>query len=138
MSAGFYKLDLAGQRLVYAEKSVIGPGFKLDSENPPAEEVNGWKWFESDIDAYTYHGMVPESQPWSVTPLQTKIALNRAGLLDQVESHIASADRETQLAWESASEFRRDSPLLLTMAAAVGISDAQLDELFLAAKEIEV
>lgn len=138
MSAGFYKLDLQGQRLIYAENSVVGPNFTLDKNNPPAEAVNGWKWFDSDVDAYTYHNMIPESQPWAITPLQAKLALNRAGILEQVETYLASADKETQIAWESASEFRRDSPLLLTISIQLGMTDKELDDLFLMAKEIEV
>ena len=140
MSAGFYKINANGG-LMYAPNYVYNANFHLtkDDENlADMEEVNGWKWFDSDSDAYTYFKITPESQPWSVTPLQAKIALNNAGLLDQIEAYIETADKNTQLAWKLASEFRRDSVLLQGIATQLNMTSTDLDNLFAAAKEIEV
>ncbi len=35
--------------------------------------------------------------------------------------------------WQDATEFARDWPLLITLAAALGLSDAEVDALFAAA-----
>lgn len=76
--------------------------------------------------------------PEVVTPRQAKIALLQAGLLDDVEAGIeAIADpaikRLAQIEWEYAQEVRRDWPLLNQLAADMGMTDEQLDELFRAA-----
>lgn len=68
---------------------------------------------------------------------QARAALMQAGLLDQAEAIIAQADALTQLAWAEAVEFRRNSPTINAMGAALGMTDAQLDALFEAAMGIE-
>ena len=42
----------------------------------------------------------------------------------------ADADPRAQILWEDAMEFRRTHPDLLTLANALGYTDAQLDALF--------
>jgi hypothetical protein len=71
--------------------------------------------------------------PQRVTPLQAKRALDKAGSLAQVKSAVAAADIATQLAWESASSFDRNSPFILNMAAGLGWTSAQIDALFISA-----
>jgi len=78
--------------------------------------------------------------PKSVTPRQARLALLQAGLLDAAESAIAAMDgdigRAARIDWEFASEFRRDNPLLVGVQCALGISDEQVDSLFIAASTI--
>ena len=74
-----------------------------------------------------------------VSRFQAKAALARSDLLDTVESLMASeaATLECRLAWQDAIEFRRLSPTMLQMAAALGLTDEQLDDLFELAATIE-
>jgi hypothetical protein len=83
----------------------------------------------SDI-AYALANPPPAPVPQEVTPLQMRLALNAAGLRSTVESAVAVADQETKDAWEFASTIRRDNALLAGMAAALGLTSAQVDELF--------
>lgn len=76
--------------------------------------------------------------PDVVTPFQARAALRAAGLLDGVLTLVAAADATTQDAWEYATEFRRTSPLLNGLAQQLGMTDQQLDQLFIAAAAIEV
>lgn len=79
-----------------------------------------------------------EAVPKEVSPLQAKIALHRAGFLTSVEAAIAAAGEEALIAYRNALVFRRDSPMLLAIAAAVpGLADA-LDDVFTVAATIEV
>lgn len=73
-----------------------------------------------------------------VTPFQAKAALFNAGLLDDVERLISAAETSTltKLAWANAVEWRRTSPMLAELAAALNITDTQLDDLFIAAAAI--
>lgn len=81
----------------------------------------------------------PPTVPQSVTRFQARAALARAGLFTTVNSAMVAfpIDDERRLAWEDAQEFRRTSPTMLQMAAALGLTDAQLDELFTTAAGIE-
>lgn len=68
---------------------------------------------------------------------QAKAALLGAGMLASVEAVIDASDPVAQLAWTDAVEFRRTSPTIALLAGAIGLTDAQLDDLFRAASLIE-
>lgn len=75
--------------------------------------------------------------PASVSRFQAKAALAMAGLLDQANAAVAaSGDVVLQLAWAEATEFKRNSPGINALAPALGLDDAALDQLFIAAAEI--
>jgi hypothetical protein len=80
---------------------------------------------------------VPEI-PSSVSPAQARLALHGAGLLAQVEAIVAAADVPTQIAWNNASVIERTSPTVAALAGALGLTDAQLDDLFTTAAGIFV
>jgi hypothetical protein len=65
----------------------------------------------------------------SVTMRQARLALHRAGLLAQVDAAIAS-DVEAQIEWEYAQTVERHSPLVQNLAAGLGLTEQQLDDLF--------
>ncbi len=79
----------------------------------------------------------PVPVPETVTPRQIRWALNAAGLRATVEAAISGADQNTKDAWEFSNEVRRDNPLLNSLAAALGMSSEQLDELFRLAASFE-
>ena len=57
-------------------------------------------------------------------------ALTAAGLRSSVESAVAAADQGTKDAWEFATAIRRDHPLVVGMAGSLGLSDAEVDDIF--------
>jgi hypothetical protein len=78
--------------------------------------------------------------PQSVTMRQCRIALLDAGLLDAVQSSIATMPgtegERARIDWEYALEVRRDWPLISYMAGDLGLTDEQVDDLFVAAAAI--
>ena len=74
----------------------------------------------------------------TVSRFQAKAALDDAGLLDAIEDYMASDDvpRRVRLAWQEA-QFKRGSKMINDLAGEFDLSEEKLDELFLAAKEIE-
>lgn len=72
-----------------------------------------------------------------VSRFQARAALLQNNLLDTAAGAIAQADAMSQLAWEDAQEFRRNSPLVASIGGALGLTDEQLDDLFRLAKTIE-
>ena len=78
----------------------------------------------------------PAPVPQSVSAMQAKVALSRAGLLTGVQAWIAAQDAETQLIWNSTVVFNRTSPLLASAATALNLSSDQIDALFVTAAAI--
>ena len=74
----------------------------------------------------------------TVSRFQAKAALDDAGLLDDIETYMASDEvpRRVKLAWQEA-QFKRGSRMVNDLAGEFDLSEEKLDELFLAAKEIE-
>jgi hypothetical protein len=81
---------------------------------------------------------VASAVPSSISPAQARIALHNAGLLDRVEAAVSAADIVTQIAWAQATSIERDSPTVAALSAALGLTDAQIDDLFTAAAAIRV
>lgn len=77
--------------------------------------------------------------PQEVTAFQARAALAAAGLLSVVTAHMASlpSDDVARIAWEYAGGFKRTSPTIAALAPVLGLSDAQIDALFVAAAQID-
>lgn len=86
-------------------------------------------WIIRTIDPAT----LPPPVPSSVTPRQVRLLLLQQNLLAEVEALIGQQDEATKIAWEYASEFRRDDPLLNQLAQTLNLTEEQLDQFFIAA-----
>ena len=71
--------------------------------------------------------------PTQVTMRQARLALLGAGLLDTVETAIMAAGPAAKIEWEYAQEVQRASGLVPAMAIALGMTEAQIDALFVTA-----
>lgn len=78
----------------------------------------------------------PVVVPASVTRFQARAALLEAGILDAADAAAKAAGGRALLAWQDAQEFDRASPTLAALAAGLGLSDAQVDALFIQAAGI--
>jgi len=96
--------------------------------------------------AWQAAGGVPDIEPERPVPVpspvsrfQARAALHIAGRLAEVEALMQSPSTPmlARLAWQDAIEFRRESPTVTAMGAALGMSDADIDALFVSASEIE-
>ena len=74
----------------------------------------------------------------TVSRFQAKAALDDARLLDDIETYMASDEvpRRVKLAWQEA-QFKRGSRMVNDLAGEFDLSEDKLDDLFLAAREIE-
>ena len=68
--------------------------------------------------------------PASVSPRQIRQALSRAGLRASVEAAVAAGDQDTKDWYEFATEFQRNSPHVIEVGVALGITELQLDDLW--------
>jgi hypothetical protein len=79
----------------------------------------------------------PPPAPTVVSMRQARLALLDIGLLNQVDAAISSLPspqkEEAQIEWEYATEIWRDSPTMIMLGSALGLSEVQIDALFMAA-----
>lgn len=72
--------------------------------------------------------------PQSVTMRQARLALLQSGLLATVNQAVAAlpgaAGDAARIEWEFSSTVERNRPLVQSLVSALGLADAQLDELF--------
>ena len=77
---------------------------------------------------------VVDPVPEVVTMRQARLALLGAGMLTQVNTAVANmpgaAGDAARIEWEFSSTVERNRPLVLSLIAALGLTDAQLDDLF--------
>lgn len=71
--------------------------------------------------------------PQSVTMRQARLMLSNAGLLDSVNASVQASSKDIQLTWEYAQEVKRNDPYVLSLGASLGLTDAQIDNLFIQA-----
>ena len=79
--------------------------------------------------------------PQTVTRRQARQALLLAGLLDNVQPAIDSIEEPVQrsmaqIEWDDSQQFERKRPLLIALAAALGLGEEALDNLFIQAAQL--
>lgn len=120
--------------------------FTRDDVNYPAEwlrnmsveDREAWGLTELPEPVAPYTPAAP-TVPRIVTPLQGRIALAHFGLLVTIEAAVAAhPDPTVKIAWEYATEFNRDSPTVVALAATLGITQEQLDAIFVFAAGVTV
>ena len=78
--------------------------------------------------------------PQSVTMRQARLALHAAGLLTSVDAAIAAMPEPdktaAQITWEFAQTVDRGFGMVPQLAAALGMTETQIDELFIAAAKL--
>jgi len=112
----------------------------LDSRPDLIEATHGgigWLW---DGETLTAPPLPPVPVPQSVTMRQARLALLAAGLLPAVNAAIASMPEPdktaAQITWDYASSVDRGFGMVPQLASALGMSDTQIDDLFIAAAQL--
>lgn len=78
----------------------------------------------------------PPAVPQSITPAQARRILLKYNLLDTVEQLIPSLSREAQIKWYWGNSVDRYDELLIQAASLVGLTEAQLDQMFIEASQL--
>ena len=100
----------------------------FDGGNRDYQEYLEWLAEGNEPEPYVAPPSPPVTQ---VTAYQAKIQLSRAGLYDSVVTTINTSDNpELKIAWEVATTFERNSPFILALQPELGLTDAQVDDLF--------
>lgn len=105
----------------------------------PRANWTGYAWADLPYVTPVPPEAIPETPivPETITPRQGYIILSRYGLLSAVKAYFAAlegqAGEEAQIELEFAQEWRRDWPTLVNAAYSFGLSDAQIDQMFMEA-----
>jgi hypothetical protein len=74
--------------------------------------------------------------PSVVSMRQARLALLAAGHLETVNNAISSMEQASQIEWEYATEVKRNSPLVASLATLLNLSPEDLDSLFVTASTL--
>lgn len=130
MSRGFYNSTSGYWQTITDPTDAVIAAYPEGTVEVPLKPGADYEW---DGEAWQAIEPPPPPVPGVVSRFQARAALHNAGLLAGVEAAVAAADPFTQIAWADATEFRRDSPTIAALAVALGMTGAQLDDLFRAA-----
>lgn len=77
------------------------------------------------------------STPQTITPRQIRQQLTKIGLRQQVEEYVASSsDYNLKDWWEYSTSFDRDNEVLISASTLLGLTDSQVDDLFIEASKL--
>lgn len=120
-----------GDAAIYVECGAVSPDCVapyLSTLKDTPETQSAWERYQL--------GPVPQI----VSMRQARLALLGAGLLSQIETAIASlpepAKSAVSIEWEYAIEVNRTWPWVIQLSQALGLTDEQLDQLFIAASKL--
>lgn len=95
-------------------------------------EVDGVVITKAEQEAKFLEDEFKATAPTVITMRQARLALLGANLLTTVDDAIATGtDEALKIEWEYATECRRDWQSLIVMATALGVTELQLDEMFI-------
>ena len=102
---------------------------------------NGWTydagiWASNEIAEQHMSEEEKAEVPILVTIRQARMALLAAGLLSAVNNFVASQSDEIKIYWEYSQELYRYHPVLMSLGSQLGLSDQQIDALFVAAGKL--
>lgn len=111
----------------------IGNKYLYDGEN--------WSlnpdWIEPITNEIEIH---PDRESMSVTMRQARLALHERGLLTSIQTAIDSLEEPikstVQIEWEYSSEIKRTHEWVISLCTGLGLSDDEIDELFIAAAQL--
>jgi len=104
------------------------PAFDVD----PAGAV--WTSLDTSPEGREACGWVAAGVPAQIGMVEARAVLRQAGLLADIDAWVLLQPELIQDAWFRRPTIRRSAPLLLDAAAAKGLTEQQLDDLFIAAE----
>ena len=108
--------------LIDAQGNTLRSGFKLRPTTPLLEPGQQWVPHVEPVK--------PPEVPEIVSRFQGRVALMQAGILDDIETYMLTADPFEREAWNSITEMRRSSPMTIRLGALFGLTSDMMDDLF--------
>lgn len=123
---------------------IILNGVRVETLEQLEEAIVNLTEYEKEClrnDFYGIPNLPYPSIPRVVSPRQMSIALIMSGIsLETIETTIDALPEPdksiTRVTWEYSVEFQRDNPVLNAMAPAIGLTQEQIDQLFVLASTL--
>lgn len=119
---------------------VLEDRYRCDNTDLPFSVIGQGEIVEADTVTWPAPPAPPIHIPTAVTMRQARLALLAAGLLPSVDAAIAALPEPQKSAakieWEYSQEVQRHNGFVSVLAPALGLSDAQIDALFVAAQTL--
>ena len=118
-----------------AEAALTAKQTELGTTLATAQAANAAELAAKDAEIARLTALIPtvEEKPQTVTMRQARLALLQAGLLDKATKAVAGAGPAAQIEWEYSSDVGRNAALVQALSGALGLTDEQLDGLFVVA-----
>lgn len=141
-----------GDDLVLDDDGCRGTGWQLRNIDPNeltlevVDEIpnqfigGGWTYvdgvWESNSIGQEYIDEINKSiVPISATKRQLRLALLDLNLLSTANDFVAAQSEEVQIYWNDSREFYRQHPMIISLSAQFGLTEAQVDDIFIAASQ---
>lgn len=134
MEYGFYHPDRGYWQAIDGDPTELLASYPAGTVQVPLKPGANYEWQDG---VWVKLPELPPPVPESVTRAQAKVALYRAGLLDQVESAVSAAGGEVSIWYADAVNWSRNNPNVIALGALLGLTTEVIDGLFLMASEIE-
>ena len=140
MEKGFYHAAIGYWQTTNDPSQEILDGYPEGTVEVPLKpgsdyDWDGSQWVHTPPDPAEV--LAAERADMVVSRFQARAALHAAGLLPQAEAAVSQADALTRIAWADAVVFQRTSPTIAAMAATLGLTETQVDDLFRAAMGVK-
>lgn len=111
-------------------------GYAAQFVEVPDSVFQGWRLVDGE---WLEPLPVPVQVPQKVTRFQGMAAMLNAGILATVEAYMVapSTTEITKLAWRTVNDFERNSQMVLQAQKDLGMTDKQVDDLFVAASGVK-
>lgn len=106
------------------------PTFVIDHELLPKAHMAAWRMDDEGVLSVDQPTVDALDVPREASSGDFKNALLDLGWYADVDAAVAIARGRAAIMWASASVYRRDSPLVAQIAAAIGKTEADIDTLF--------
>lgn len=128
--------DWGVYRVAKVEPPIYDPETQTIEEGQPVQIGDKWTqvWNVRELTTDELKARIPSS----ITKRQARQELIVSGLIGAVEATIDAIQDPTQKAlmlswWNDSQTYDRDNPELISMADSIGLTEEQLDEMFLSA-----
>lgn len=141
---GVYYLKETGEAVEYKELGDIPNTLTKKAPTSPYDKWDGKKWVKDDEKEFKDQVPVSLSRFQAITMLRlTKVPGSEITLYKATSEYLESLSDDSienitaKTAWENAQEFKRDSALISMAQIKFGLTERQVDEMFIQGEKIE-
>ena len=113
---------------VWVANNLDGPGWRLD-ETTTDQSYDGWKWFDEPEKAYAYFAFGEDR----ISPRQIRLALLQHNIDPEMIDNMVANNPVAKIEWQHATFVQRNHPLVMQLGEALGLTEQQIDDLFVTA-----